>query len=76
MDHAGERNGKAFSNVDQQVLRYRNALSITQNLETREQIYKGLAKCNSLSAMRTLYLGLKEPNMPNGLIILAIEKRL
>ena len=53
-------NGKAFANVDQQVLRYRNALSLTQNLETREQIYKGLAKCNSLSAMRTLYLGLKE----------------
>lgn len=56
-------NGKAFANVDQQVLRYRNALSLTQNLETREQIYKGLAKCNSLSAMRTLYLGLKEPNI-------------
>ena len=56
-------NGKAFSNVDQQVLRYRNALDLTQNLETREQIYKGLAKCNSLSAMRTLYLGLKEPNI-------------
>ncbi len=56
-------NGKAFANVDQQVLRYRNALSLTQNLETREQIYKGLLKCNSLSAMRTLYLGLKEPNI-------------
>jgi hypothetical protein len=56
-------NGKAFANVDQQVLRYRNALSLTQNLETREQIYKGLTKCNSLSAMRTLYLGLKEPNI-------------
>lgn len=56
-------NGKAFSNVDQQVLRYRNALDLTQNLETREQIFKGLAKCNSLSAMRTLYLGLKEPNI-------------
>ncbi len=56
-------NGKAFSNVDQQVLRYRNALDLTQNLDTREQIYKGLAKCNSLAAMRTLYLGLKEPNV-------------
>lgn len=56
-------NGKTFANVEQQVLRYRNALSLTQNLETREQIYKGLAKCNSLSAMRTLYLGLKEPNI-------------
>ncbi len=56
-------NGKAFSNVDQQVLRYRNALELTQNLDTREQIYKGLTKCNSLSAMRTLYLGLKEPNI-------------
>jgi hypothetical protein len=55
-------NGKAFANVDQQVLRYRNALDLTQNLDTREQIYKGLTKCNSLSAMRTLYLGLKEPN--------------
>ena len=56
-------NGKTYSNVDQQVLRYRNALDLTQNLDTREQIYKGLAKCNSLSAMRTLYLGLKEPNV-------------
>ncbi|MEK6548070.1 MAG: DUF1080 domain-containing protein [Bacteroidota bacterium] len=56
-------NGKAFANVDQQVLRYRNALDLTQNLDTREQIYKGLAKCNSLAAMRTLYLGLKEPNV-------------
>lgn len=56
-------NGRAFANVDQQVLRYRNALDLTQNLDTREQIYKGLAKCNSLSAMRTLYLGLKEPNV-------------
>lgn len=56
-------NGRAFSNVDQQVLRYRNALDLTQNLDTREQIYKGLAKCNSLAAMRTLYLGLKEPNV-------------
>ncbi|MEY4646233.1 MAG: hypothetical protein RIQ98_69, partial [Bacteroidota bacterium] len=56
-------NGRAFANVDQQVLRYRNALDLTQNLDTREQIYRGLAKCNSLSAMRTLYLGLKEPNV-------------
>ncbi|MFD3393344.1 DUF1080 domain-containing protein [Aquirufa sp. OSTEICH-129V] len=56
-------NGRAFANVDQQVLRYRNALDLTQNLDTREQIYKGLAKCNSLSAIRTLYLGLKEPNV-------------
>ncbi|MEY2895151.1 MAG: hypothetical protein RIS42_870, partial [Bacteroidota bacterium] len=56
-------NGKAFANVDQQVLRYRNALELTQNLDTREQIYRGLAKCNSLAAMRTLYLGLKEPNI-------------
>ena len=56
-------NGRAFANVDQQVLRYRNALNLTQNLDTREQIYRGLAKCNSLSAMRTLYLGLKEPNV-------------
>jgi hypothetical protein len=50
-------------NGDQQVLRYRNALNLTQNLDTREQIYRGLAKCNSLAAMRTLYLGLKEPNV-------------
>jgi len=56
-------NGRAFANVDQQVLRYRNALDLTQNMDTREQIYRGLAKCNSLSAMRTLYLGLKEPNV-------------
>lgn len=56
-------NGKTFAHVDQQVLRYRNALDLTQNLDTREQIYKGLAKCNSLSAMRTLNLGLKEPNV-------------
>ena len=56
-------NGRAFANVDQQVLRYRNALDLTQNLDTREQIYRGLAKCNSLSAMRTLYLGLKQPNV-------------
>ncbi len=55
-------NGRAFANVDQQVLRYRNALDLTQNIDIREQIYRGLAKCNSLSAMRTLYLGLKEPN--------------
>jgi len=56
-------NGRAFANVDQQVLRYRNALNLTQNMDTREQIYRGLAKCNSLSAMRTLYLGLKESNV-------------
>jgi hypothetical protein len=56
-------NGRTFNNVDQQVLRYRNALAMTQNLDSREQIYKGLAKCNSLAAMRTLYLGLKEPNI-------------
>jgi hypothetical protein len=55
-------NGK-IANVDQQVLRYRNALNLTQNLDTREQIYRGLAKCNSLAAIRTLYLGLKEPNV-------------
>jgi hypothetical protein len=36
---------------------------MTQSLDSREQIYKGLAKCNSLAAMRTLYLGLKEPNV-------------
>ncbi|MEY3647083.1 MAG: hypothetical protein RL127_1791, partial [Bacteroidota bacterium] len=34
-------NGRTYSNVDQQVLRYRNALDLTQNLDTREQIYKG-----------------------------------
>ena len=56
-------NAKLFKNVDQQVLNYRNALDLTSNLETREQIFKGLAKCNSLSAMRTLYLGLKDPNV-------------
>ena len=56
-------NGRAFANVDQQVLRYRNALDLTANLETREQIFRGLAKCNSLSAMRTLYLGLQDPNV-------------
>jgi hypothetical protein len=56
-------NAKLFKNVDQQVLNYRNALELTSNLETREQIFKGLAKCNSLSAMRTLYLGLKDPNV-------------
>jgi hypothetical protein len=55
-------NGRAYANVDQQVLRYRNALDLTQNIDIREQIYRGLTKCNSLSAMRTLYLGLKEPN--------------
>jgi hypothetical protein len=56
-------NAKLFKNVDQQVLNYRNALDLTTNLETRELIFKGLAKCNSLSAMRTLYLGLKDPNV-------------
>jgi hypothetical protein len=56
-------NAKLFKNVEQQVLNYRNALDLTTNLETREQIYRGLAKCNSLSAMRTLYLGLKDPNV-------------
>lgn len=56
-------NGKTFAHVDQQVLRYRNALDLTQNMDIREQIYKGLVKCNSLAAMRTLYLGLKEPNV-------------
>jgi hypothetical protein len=56
-------NAKLFKNVEQQVLNYRNALDLTTNLETREQIFKGLAKCNSLSAMRTLYLGLKDPNI-------------
>ncbi|UAJ14625.1 3-keto-disaccharide hydrolase [Aquirufa lenticrescens] len=56
-------NAKLFKNVDQQVLNYRNALDLTANLETREQIFKGLAKCNSLSAMRTLYLGLQDPNV-------------
>ena len=55
-------NGRAYANVDQQVLRYRNALDLTQNIDIREQIYRGLTKCNSLSAMRTLYLGLMEPN--------------
>jgi hypothetical protein len=56
-------NAKLFKIVEQQVLNYRNALDLTTNLETREQIFKGLAKCNSLSAMRTLYLGLKDPNV-------------
>ena len=56
-------NAKLFKNVEQQVLNYRNALDLTTNLETREQIYRGIAKCNSLSAMRTLYLGLKDPNV-------------
>jgi hypothetical protein len=56
-------NAKLFKKVDQQVLNYRNALDLTSNLETREQIFRGLAKCNSLSAMRTLYLGLQEPNV-------------
>ncbi len=56
-------NAKLFKNVDQQVLNYRNALDLTANLETRELIFKGLAKCNSLSAMRTLYLGLQDPNV-------------
>jgi len=55
-------NGKAGSNVTQQVLRYRNALALTENKEIRDQIYKGLGKCNTLNAMRTLHLGLKEPN--------------
>jgi hypothetical protein len=56
-------NAKLAKNVDQQVLNYRNALELTSNLETREQIFKGLAKCNSLAAMRTLYLGLQDPNV-------------
>ena len=56
-------NAKLFKNVDQQVLNYRNTLDLTTNLETRELIFKGLAKSNSLSAMRTLYLGLKDPNV-------------
>jgi hypothetical protein len=56
-------NAKLFKNVDQQVLNYRNALDLSTDLETREQIFRGLAKCNSLSAMRTLYLGLQDPNV-------------
>jgi hypothetical protein len=56
-------NAKLFKNVDQQVLNYRNALDLTTDLETREQIFRGLARCNSLSAMRTLYLGLQDPNV-------------
>ena len=56
-------NAKLFKNVEQQVLNYRNALDLTTNLETREQIFRGLVKCNSLSAMRTLYLGIKDPNV-------------
>jgi hypothetical protein len=35
---------------------------LTENKEIRDQIYKGLGKCNTLNAMRTLHLGLKEPN--------------
>lgn len=35
-------NGKTGSNVTQQVLRYRNALALTENKEIRDQIYKGL----------------------------------
>ena len=72
-------NGKDYVHVDQQVLRYRNALDLTQNLVTQEQIYKGLAKCNSLGAMRTLYLGLKEPNVKqiavDGLAALFVANR-
>jgi hypothetical protein len=56
-------NAKLFKNVDQQVLNYRNALDLSTDLETREQIFRGLGKCNSLSAMRTLYLGLQDPNV-------------
>lgn len=56
-------NAKLNKNVDQQVLNYRNALDLTTNLESREQIFKGLTKCNSLTAMRTLYVGLQEPNV-------------
>ncbi|MFM6947374.1 MAG: DUF1080 domain-containing protein [Aquirufa sp.] len=56
-------NAKAFQNPTQQVLRFRNALDLTKNLETRETIYKLLAKNNTLSSMRVLYKGLKEQGM-------------
>jgi hypothetical protein len=55
-------NAKASSNETQQVLRYRNALELTQNKEIRELIYRGLGRCASLQAMWALYQGLKEPN--------------
>ncbi|MHA8049534.1 DUF1080 domain-containing protein [Aquirufa sp. ROCK-SH2] len=56
-------NAKSFQNPTQQVLRFRNALDLTKNLETRETIYKLLAKNNTLSSMRVLYKGLKEQGM-------------
>jgi len=56
-------NAKAFQNPTQQILRFRNALDLTKNFETRENIYEFLAKNNTLSSMRVLYKALKEPGM-------------
>ncbi|MCZ2472750.1 DUF1080 domain-containing protein [Aquirufa ecclesiirivi] len=55
-------NGKATQNVTQQILRYRNALDLTQDMDTRALVFRGLGRCPSLSAMRTLQIGLQEAN--------------
>jgi hypothetical protein len=56
-------NSKSFQNPTQQVLRFRNALDLTKNFETRENIYEFLAKNNTLNSMRVLYKALKEHGM-------------
>ncbi|RXK49919.1 DUF1080 domain-containing protein [Aquirufa rosea] len=55
-------NGKATQNVTQQILRYRKALDLTQDMDTRALVYRGLGRCPSLSSMRTLQIGLQEAN--------------
>lgn len=54
---------KSFQNPTQQVLRFRNALDLSKNFETRENVYEYLAKNNTLSSLRVLYKGLKELGM-------------
>lgn len=55
-------NGKATQNVTQQILRYRKVLDLTQDMDTRALVFRGLGRCPSLSAMRTLQIGLQEAN--------------
>ena len=58
-------NSRSNKNETQQILRFRNALACTENKEIRDQIFKSLGKCNSLSAMRTLHSALSEPISKN-----------
>ncbi len=47
-------------NTTQQILNYRNALALTNNPLIREEIYKRLFKCPSISSLRVLKDGLRE----------------